>query len=162
MNRAPPLTLEVLADLLAQVIENQRAEGYVITTDEIAEVCRRMRVEHLQHCAWSPSWSCLATIARILRRPDLLRCGRLMELFAQGIALTCVTSTESAWEEIERTHAAGRRGLLLAALELLHHGPPALEKTDPARFRLLARGISAARCAGLPERILALWSPGDH
>jgi hypothetical protein len=150
------LTPHELEELLARVLLNQRAEGVELDADELAEVQRRLADEHISGLTWSPSWDCLVTVARILRRPDLVAGGRRMELFASSVAICAATNIAEAWREIERAHAEGRRGLVLGALEMIEHGPPSAERTDPARFRLLTSGIAAARAAGLTARIAAL------
>lgn len=142
--------------LVAEVLENQRAEGVVLTADEIMEVRRRLADQHLTNTTWSPSWDCLARIALLLQRPDLLRTGRETELFAMSVAISAGVDPALAWETIIEAHAAGRRGLLCAAREIINHGPPHAERSDVARFRLLVLGIAVARRERFAERITEL------
>jgi len=156
-----PMTPERLDHLLAESLINAAIEGINLTADEIATVRRRLASEYLEGVAWSPSWNCLAAIARILRRPDLLTGGRKLDMFAHTVAILCCTSVADAWRHIVIAHAGGRTGLVTAALEMLTHGPPECDRTDPLQFRLMDEGITKARAARLPGRIELLLLRSD-
>lgn len=153
MTKRPWLTPEELDLLLAEVVANQAAEGSRLTAEEIVEVRGRLAGAHFTRRTWSPSWDCLAIMAVVLRRPDMLLAGRAMEMFAMGVVIDAGISPAAAWRRIEQCLIAGQRGRARAVLELIEHGPPVAEKTDHVRFRQLAVGVEAARAAAWPRQL---------
>lgn len=160
MDYEPPLRQEQLDALLAEVLEIQRAEGLVLTAEEIAEVRSALNEHHPSPRTWSPSWSSLATVALALHRPDLLRAGRSMEMFASGAVIVAGVDLRHAWGLVCDAHAAGRRWFVRATLELIEHGPQESERCDRVRFAHIAAGIAAARAAGWTAAIRELLRSG--
>lgn len=156
MEKPVKLTAAELDRLICLAVCNQSIEGLIVTSDELAEVRCRLAAELIRNRPWSPSWTALKALAVTLRRPDLLRGGREHELFATGVLMQCATAPDEAWVRVVGAMKSGRRGLVWMTLELVEHGVPDYERTDPIRVRALAAGVLAARSERWLERIREL------
>ena len=152
-HRITPAEFEAI---FAEVIANQATEGYKLTAEEIAAVREHLVGQYLPKRSWSITWGARAVIAVALDRPDLLIPGRDLEVFVMGVLTEAGTAPLAAWNRVERASATGPRWLVRGVLEMIEHGAPEAERSDPIRFHALVEGVAVARAEGWPDRLRRL------
>jgi hypothetical protein len=154
MENKPEPTEEEILNLLAEVLKNQEAEGFLLTPAEIAEVARRVLDEHPAHRTWSRSWNILSAVAVVIGEPGLLAAGRRYDMFSTGVIIEAGHDLERAWARVEKALKGDERWFVRGVLELLEHGAPRSEMADEIRYCAIVVGVSRARAAGWRERLI--------